>query len=139
MIFSFFRRFGGEVSFEQKLVDFGAKLPTWARPAWKLFAEWFIAWMRELKIRAEMKHVDTQVEEIDEQWTQQEDQSYREKVQEVADKLQAQMPTAVVSVVDARVGDCVQPTIFIEEAPDGSKAQDILGGAMEIRNPFVDR
>ena len=135
VMFKFFRRFGGEVSFEQKLADLGRKMPVWFQPVWKYLVEWFIAWAREQRIQAELKDVDQQVAEIDQQWTQVEDGARLAEAERMAARVQFEHPDAKVSVVPL-AGDVV---IFIEHPPDGSNAQEVLGGAMEIRSPWVER
>jgi len=135
----FFKRFGGEVSSEQKLMDMGRGLPAWAQPIWKWAVEWFIAWAREQRIQAELKDVDEQVEKIDQPWTQIEDAERTAQAEAVAARIQFENPDATVSVIQTAVGELTDAAILIEHAPDGSKAQDLLGGAMEIKSPWMDR
>jgi hypothetical protein len=139
VMFKFFRRFGGEVSSEQKLMDMGRSLPAWAQPIWKWAVEWFIAWVREQRIQAEMKEVDEQVKEIDQQWTQVEDAERTAQAEAVAARIQQANPDAAVSVIQTAMGEGTDAAILIERPPDGSKAQDLLGGAVEIRSPWMER
>lgn len=138
-MFKFFKRFGGEVSSEQKLTDMGRSLPGWAQPIWKWLVEWFIAWVREQRIQAEMKEVDRQAAEIDQQWTQIEDAERTAQAEAVAQRIQFENPDAAVSVIQTAVGEGTDVAILIEHAPDGSQAQELLGGAVEIRSPWVER
>jgi hypothetical protein len=138
-MWKFYKRFGGEVSAEQKLLDMGRRLPSWAQPIWKWAVEWFITWAREQRIQAELKQVDEQVVEIDQQWTQVEDGAWLAEAERMAARVQFEYPDAKVSVVPVTMGEGTDVAIFIEHPPDGSKAQEVLGGAMEIRNPWVER
>jgi predicted metal-dependent phosphoesterase TrpH len=70
-----------------------------------------------------MEEVDKQVEEIKEEWKQEELQATLERAQEA-------FPEAEVSLHND------QGAVLIEHPPDGSKAQDLLGGAMEIKSPW---
>jgi hypothetical protein len=135
----FFKRFGGEVSSEQKLMDMGRSLPGWVQPIWKWAVEWFIAWARELKVQAEMFNVDEQVKEINHQWTQIEDAERTAQAEAVAARIQFENPDATVSVIQTAMGEGTDAAILVEHPPDGSKAQDLLGGAMEIKSPWMDR
>jgi hypothetical protein len=66
LMFKFFRRFGGEVSFEQRLAGSRAEDAGWLQPVWQVWWMWFVAWLRELKVAAEMASVDQQAAEISE-------------------------------------------------------------------------
>jgi hypothetical protein len=83
------------------------------------FPDW-VLWKTEIT----MKDVDTQAETLKEQW-QKED---NEKVVEKVSKL---FPDAKVTTHDENTG-----AVLIEHPPDGSKAQELLGGTMEIRSPW---
>jgi hypothetical protein len=83
------------------------------------FPDW-VLWKTEIT----MKDVDTQAETLKEQW-QKED---NEKVVEKVSKL---FPDAKVTTHDEKTG-----AVLIEHPPDGSKAQGLLGGTMEIRSPW---
>jgi hypothetical protein len=48
-------------------------MPVWMQPVWKYVVKWFVLWLREQKVQAELREVDKQVLEINEQWTQIED------------------------------------------------------------------
>jgi hypothetical protein len=85
----------------------------------------FLDWV-EWKTGKMMKGVDLQVEEITKEWQEQDNQKNVEKFQEV-------YPEAKVTVHDTNTG-----AVLIEHPPDGSKAQELLGGAMEIRSPWSE-
>jgi len=99
--------------------------PTWRGNKWvkmimdHCFPDW-VEWKTELT----MKDVDRQTEEIKNQWQKEENQVIVEKFQEV-------YPEAKVTTHDPVTG-----SVLIEHPPDGSQAQDLLGGAMEIRSPW---
>jgi hypothetical protein len=133
----FFKRFGGEVSFEQKLADLGRKMPPWFQPIWQVLVAWFVEWWRNLKIQAELKKVDQQVIEINQQWTQIEDAERTAQAEAVAARIQFENPDATVSVITTAVGEGSDTAILIEHAPDGSKAQELLGGTIEIKSPWM--
>jgi hypothetical protein len=71
-----------------------------------------------------MQDVDRQVEEIKETWKEQENQKIVEHFQE-------KYPEAKVTLHDENTG-----AVLIEHLPDGSNAQSLLGGAMEIKSPW---
>jgi hypothetical protein len=136
VMWKFFWRFGGEVSAEQKLADLGRRMPVWFQPVWQYLVEWFVLWVREQRIQAELKDVDQQAEVIQKEWERME---YEEKVaaaERVAGQVQFENPDATVSVVPVMMGEGKDVAIMIEHPPDGSKAQEVLGGAMEIRSPW---
>ena len=138
-MFRFFRRFGGEVSFEQKLADAGRRMPVWFQPVWAGIVAWFVAWLREVKVAAEMASVDQQAAEISEGWAKVEDEERRQEAERVAGRIQTENPNATVSVIETAVGEGSDLAILVEHPADGSKAQEMLGGAVEIRSPWVDR
>jgi hypothetical protein len=71
-----------------------------------------------------MKDVDEQTEEIKEQWQ-------REDNEAIVKKFQDAYPEAKVTTYDEVTG-----AVFIEHPPDGSVAQKLLGGTIEIRSPW---
>ncbi len=83
------------------------------------FQDW-VEWKTEITI----KDVDRQVEEIKETWKEQENQKIVEHFQE-------KYPEAKVTLHDENTG-----AVLIEHPPDGSNAQSLLGGAMEIKSPW---
>lgn len=85
------------------------------------FPDW-VKW----KAEGEIQSVDLQVEEIAEEWQEQDNQKVVEKFQEI-------YPEAKVTVHDSNTG-----AVLIEHPPDESKAQELLGGAMEIRSPWSE-
>lgn len=80
----------------------------------------WVAWKAEMV----MADVDAQTEEIKKQWQEEENKA-------VVEKFQKLYPDAKVSTHDSNTG-----AVFIEHPPDGSRAQDLLGGAMEIKSPW---
>lgn len=136
VMFKFFRRFGGEISFEQKLADAGRKMPGWFQPVWAVLVQWVVEWLREVKVAAEMAKVDHQVAEINAGWEKVEDEERRQEAERVAGRIQFENPDATVSVIETAVGEGSDLAIMIEHPPDGSRAQELFGGAMEIRSPW---
>jgi hypothetical protein len=90
-----------------------------------LMSHCFPDWV-EWKTEKTMKGVDRQVEEVTKEWQAQDNQKVVEKFQEV-------YPEAKVTVHDPETG-----AVLIEHPPDGSEAQELLGGAMEIRSPWSE-
>ena len=82
------------------------------------FPDW-VLWKTELT----MKDVDEQAEELKEQWRDEENEAIRKKVSKL-------FPDAKVTTHNE------QGAVLIEHPPDGSKAQDLLGGTMEIKSPW---
>lgn len=89
----------------------------------KILAHCFQDWV-QWKTEMTMKDVDRQVEEIKETWKEQENQKIVEDFQE-------RYPEAKVTLHDANTS-----AVLIEHPPDGSEAQSLLGGAMEIKSPW---
>jgi hypothetical protein len=139
-LFSFNKHFGGPASTKQKLEDMGRKFPAWLQPVWKWLVAVLVDWLIRLKIAVEMKEVDQQVEKINEAWANTEDLGRLASAEEVAVEIRKAHPDAIVVVVEVPIeGGGKDAAIMIDYPKDGSKAQDALGGAMEIRNPWVDR
>jgi hypothetical protein len=86
----------------------------------RILEENFQDWV-EWKVAETMNSVDRQVSSIQEQWRAEENKEIVERTQEM-------FPDSKVVLHDEKTG-----TVFIEHAADGSQAQSILGGAMEIR------
>lgn len=86
------------------------------------FPDW-VAWKTEMT----MKDVKKQIKKVHEQWQKEENEEVREKFQE-------EFPDAKVTTHDENTG-----AVLIEHQPDGSTAQDLLGGAMEIKSPWSDK
>ena len=82
------------------------------------FPDW-VLWKTELT----MKDVDRQTEELKEQWRDEENEAIREKVSNF-------FPDAKVTTHNE------QGAVLIEHPPEGSKAQELLGGPMEIKSPW---
>ena len=89
----------------------------------KIMRHCFKDWV-EWKTQGTMKDVDRQVETITKEWQAQDNQKVVEKFQEV-------YPEAKVTTHNVETG-----AVLIEHPPDGSKAQELLGGAMEIKSPW---
>jgi len=83
------------------------------------FPDW-VLW----KTQTTMADVDKQVVEIHDQWN-------KEEAQATLAKAQALYPDAKVTLHDET------GAVLIEHPPDGSKAQELLGGAMEIKAPWT--
>jgi len=80
----------------------------------------------EWKTETTMKNVNRLVEEVKNEWRKEENEAVREKFQEA-------YPEAKVTTHDEVTG-----AVLIEHPPDGSKAQELLGGAMEIKSPWSE-
>jgi uncharacterized iron-regulated membrane protein len=91
------------------------------------------------RIQAELKDVDKQAAEINQQWTQIEDAERTAQAEAAAARIRQANPDATVSVIQTAMGEGTDTAILVEHPPDGSKAQDLLGGAMEIKSPWMDR
>lgn len=89
----------------------------------RILAHCFPDWV-EWKTERTMKDVDKQVDEIINKWQ-------KDDNQKVVDKFQKLYPEAKVTTHDPKTG-----AVLIEHPPDGSKAQELLGGAMEIKSPW---
>ena len=83
----------------------------------------FTDWV-EWKTEHTMATVDQQAEELKTQWKEQENEA-------IVAKFQEKYPEAKVTLHDANTG-----AVLIEHPPDGSNAQSLLGGAMEIKSPW---
>jgi hypothetical protein len=80
----------------------------------------WVMWKTEMTMSA----VDAQAEELKKEWREEENKAIVEKFQKL-------FPDAQVSTHDANTG-----AVLIEHPPDGSNAQSLLGGAMEIKSPW---
>lgn len=95
------------------------------------FPDW-VEWSTERT----MAHVDAQVEEIKAAQAAADDQA-------LLAKAQAENPDAHVEVIhpfdgpDHKPGDASIAAVKIERPPDGSTAQDLLGGEIEIKAPWA--
>lgn len=95
------------------------RLNPWVKRAMEhCFPDW-VEWKTELT----MKDVDRQTEDLKQQWRDEENESIRKKVSNF-------FPESKVSTHNE------QGAVLIEHPADGSEAQDLLGGAMEIRSPW---
>jgi hypothetical protein len=83
------------------------------------FPDW-VEWKTELT----MKSVDKQTDDIREQWRREDNEKVREKFSNFFSESE-------VTTHDENTG-----AVLIEHPPDGSKAQDLLGGTMEIKSPW---
>jgi len=139
-VFRFKIRFGGDASFIQKLEDLADKLPAaWMRPIWLALVAWLKKALQDYDIRQTMQQVDQQAAAINADWTKVEDEKRRQEAERVAGRIQFENPGATVSVIETTMGEGTDLAILVEHPPDGSAAQDALGGAMEIRSPWMDR
>ena len=82
------------------------------------FPDW-VEWSTEVT----MADVDRQAEELKEEWRDEENEVVRERFQEA-------FPDAKVTTHNE------QGAVLIEHPADGSEAQELLGGAMEIKSPW---
>jgi hypothetical protein len=139
-MFKFRHRFGGEVSFIQKLEDAADHLPAgWMRPLWLAIVAWLKQALQDHDIRQTMHQADQQAAAISADWAATEDEQRRQEAERVAGRIQFENPDAAVSVITTAVGEGIDLAILVEHPPDGSAAQDALGGAMEIRSPWLER
>jgi len=139
-VFRFNIRFGGDASFIQKLEDLAGKLPAaWMRPIWLALVAWLKKALQDYDIRQTMHEVDQQAATISADWTKAEDEKRRQEAERVAGRIQLENPDATVSVIETAMGEGTDLAILVEHPPDGSAAQASLGGAMEIRSPWMDR
>lgn len=76
------------------------------------------------KTEQALNTVNRQVEELKTLWKEQENVA-------IVGKFQERYPEARVTLHDPITG-----AVLIEHPPDGSNAQTLLGGAMEIRSPW---
>ncbi len=83
------------------------------------FPDW-VEWKTEMT----MKDVDRQTEKIKADWKEQENQN-------IVKEFQEKYPEAKVTLHDTNTG-----AVLIEHPPDGSKAQELLGGTIEIKSPW---
>jgi hypothetical protein len=83
------------------------------------FQDW-VAWRTEQT----MRDVDQQAEDLKVKWKEEENKL-------IVERFQKQYPEAKVTLHDENTG-----AVLIEHPPDGSKAQELLGGAMEIKSPW---
>ena len=82
------------------------------------FPDW-VLWKTELT----MKDVGRQTDKLKEQWRDEENEATRQKFQE-------SLPDSKVTTYNE------QGAVLIEHPPDGSKAQELLGGTIEIKSPW---
>ena len=123
---TFRHRFSGEVSFIQKMEDAGADLPAPWKQIWLFAVKWLAVWLQDYKIKAVIKDIDEQAAVIKDHWAAQEVENVRVGIES---RVKITDPGAVVTVLPP---SSPVPGYLIEYTPDGSYAQSILGGAMEI-------
>lgn len=128
----------------QRFSDLGKGLPLWARYIWDSFVAWLKEYITKLKIEIEMRSADRQAAEISQQWGKEEDAARLTQAEKVAEGMREELressPGATVSVVQVQMnGGESDNAVLIEKQPDGSQAQSILGGEMQIINPYVER
>lgn len=90
----------------------------------RILEECFQDWVN-WKTADTMDSVDRQTAQIQEQWKKEENQKIVEKAQEM-------FPDAKVSLHDENTG-----AVLIEHPSNGSLAQSLLGGTLEIRSPWL--
>ena len=83
------------------------------------FKDW-VEWRTDVT----MTSVDIQTEKVKEVWQEEDNKK-------VVEKFQTIYPDAKVTTHDEITG-----AVLIEHPSDGSTAQDLLGGAMEIKSPW---
>lgn len=88
-----------------------------------IMANCFLDWI-EWKTHLTMMSVDAQTESIKETWKE-------EELNHVVETAKQLYPDAKVTLHNDR------GAVLIEHPPDGSKAQELLGGAMEIKSPWT--
>jgi len=123
---TFKHRFSGEVSFIQKMEDTGDKLPAPWKQLWLLAVRALAIWLQGYKIKAVIQDIDEQAVVIKNRWE-------AEEVERIRGDIEARVkitdPGAVVTTLPPT---SPVPGYLIEYTPDGSYAQSVLGGAMEI-------
>lgn len=102
----------------------------------RIHAWWFDYWV-QFKTDGTMAQVDREVDKFKAQQAAQEDA-------ELLARAQAEHPDAKVEIVhpfdtaDHKAGEPSIAAVKIEYKPDGSSAQDLLGGMMEIKAPWAN-
>jgi hypothetical protein len=86
--------------------------------------EWLWKHWVDGRVEMEISSVEKQAEEIKEQWKSEENA-------EILERFQEENPDAKVTIHDSDTG-----AVLIEHKPDGSVAQDLLGGTIEIKSPW---
>lgn len=125
---TFKHRFSGEVSFIQRLEDAGDHLSAPWKQLWLGLVKIFAVWLQDYKIKATIKDVDEQADVINAEWDRQKVEHVRVGIEQ---RVKITDPGATVTVLPP---SSPVPGYLIEYTPDGSYAQSILGGAMEITN-----
>lgn len=137
---TFHRRFGGELSISQQLIDLKRELPIWLRPFYGLALRWVLPWLRNLQLKSTMADLDHQAAVLADA---QQEQDRRAALESAAALLREQHPGARVEIVTLEGGTWLHETklqaIAIEHPPaSGDAAQRALGfGALEIRSPWT--
>ena len=85
------------------------------------FPDW-VLW----KTKVTLSDVDRQVGQIKDDWQEEENEA-------IVKKFQEKYPEAKVTTHNEQTG-----AVLIEHPPDGSKAQELLGGTMEIKSPWSE-
>jgi len=94
----------------------------WLKPVVEYCHPDWVLW----KTEKTMKDVKKQEKKLKEQWQAEENAAIVEKFQE-------QNPDATVTTHNKETG-----AVLIEHPSNGSNAQDLLGGAMEIKSPWSE-
>jgi hypothetical protein len=140
----FHYRFGGNVSFFQQLEDLKYKKPIKNIPllvnTWTPIVKYLEKLWIQFRIRSEIEKVKTESEKIKQDWQEFEHKILYAEIVKKASEIQKENPNANVSVIDINKNEKYVPdnlVILIEHPPDGSKAQAVLGGTLEIRSPWI--
>lgn len=138
----FYIRFGGEVSFFQKIEDWGRKhVPGPFRPVFRWLVDWLHQIVINLKVRATMRDVDRQAKEIADKWAADDE---AQMLGEAVRRAELKHPEAKIEVIrpepKKRGAPKPPPAILITHPPSpNSRVQQKLGfGSMEIKAPWVE-
>ena len=135
----FYRRFGGEVLWYQKLEDWGRKhVPGPLFPLWIKLVDWLHQWAIKMQIKRTMAQVDKQAKEIGDAWAQEAETQMGGTAVALAER---EHPEATVEVVRPRRRPGQPkppPAILITKppAPDSRVQQKLGFGELEIRAPW---
>ena len=127
------KRFGGPISLEQELTDMAGEFPIWARPFWKIALTFLLPLIKRTKIKRTMREVDSQAEQIGDDWAQYERDLLAD---DAVGKMKKLFPDAHVE----RLSMPKHPidAVYVELPPTpGNKAEELLGfSSIEIHAPF---
>ena len=136
----FYTRFGGEVSFFQKVEDWGRKnVPGPLRPLFRAAVDWLHQLWINQKIKATMRSVDKQAKEIADNWVKEDE---ARMLGEAVRRAELEFPDAKVEVFRPQPvrhdAPKPPPAVLITKPPDpNSRVQQKLGfGELELRAPW---